>query len=374
MDRSKYLSFAGKSPPILWWVFFMDLMEGPCIGGRLMNIQEIRNLFIREVSLAKNAKDLDSLHVHFLGRNGVITKLPKKIDFGKLTEEEKRGFGSGFNELKNFADRMIKESRENLETSKKLFTNTDLTLPGTDRTIGHLHPISLVQMELEEIFQGMGFMMLSGNEVETEYYNFDALNVPSNHPARDMQDTYWLTNNTVLRTHTSANQVRTLEKYDPPIRAIFPGRCFRCEKLDAGHENTFHQLEGLMVDRDVSIANLIAVMKAFLSRVFRKDMSVRLRPGFFPYVEPGFELDIKCVICNGGGCATCKRSGWVELVPCGLVHPKVLEYGGVDPSEYSGFAFGLGLTRLAMMKYSIPEIRLFNSGDIRFYSQFPEVI
>ena len=217
-------------------------------------------------------------------------------------------------------------------------------------------------------------MVLTGLEVESEHYNFDALNIPGDHPARDMQDTYWLTNNLLMRTHTSANQVRALEQYGAPLRAIFPGRCFRYEATDASHETTFYQLEGLMVQEDISVANLIAVMRALLSQIFHREVTVRLRPGFFPFVEPGFELDLNCLLCGGKGCPTCKGTGWLELIPCGLVHPKVLEYGRIDTSRYSGFAFGLGLTRLAMMKFGISDIRLMNSGDIRFCSQFPAAV
>jgi phenylalanyl-tRNA synthetase alpha chain len=226
---------------------------------------------------------------------------------------------------------------------------------------------------LEEVFAGLGFMTLTGYEVETEFFNFDSVNVPSDHPAREMQDTYWLENGLLLRTHTSASQVRTLRRFGAPVRAIFPGRCFRYETVDATHDNTFFQLEGLMVDRGISVANLIGVMKLLLGEVFESEVTVRLRPGYFPFVEPGFELDLRCLLCNGAGCQTC-GNGWIELMPCGLVHPKVLEHGGVDPDLYSGFAFGLGLTRLAMMKFGIPNIRLFNSGDIRFYSQFPAAV
>ncbi|HIQ23379.1 MAG TPA: phenylalanine--tRNA ligase subunit alpha, partial [Planctomycetes bacterium] len=250
----------------------------------------------------------------------------------------------------------------------------DMTLPGAGRSVGSLHPISLVQLQLEDVFQGMGFTVLTGPEVETEYYNFDALNIPPDHPARDMQDTFWLTNGMLMRTHTSANQVRVLERFGAPVRAIFPGRCFRYEAIDASHENTFYQLEGLLVDRGISVANLIAVMKALLGAVFGREVKVRLRPGFFPFVEPGFELDSQCLLCEGAGCATCKGTGWIELIPCGLVHPRVLEFGRVDTTVYSGFAFGLGLTRLAMLKFGIPDIRLFNSGDIRFCEQFPAVV
>jgi len=228
----------------------------------------------------------------------------------------------------------------------------------------------MVQLEIENIFRGMGFRAITGFEVEKEYYNFDALNTPGDHPAREMQDTFWLKNGDLLRTHTSANQVRALEEYGAPLRAIFPGRCFRYEKLDSSHESTFYQLEGLLVDKNVTVANLIAVMKNFLKQIFNKSVKIRLRPGYFPFVEPGFELDIQCSICSGKGCSTCKNTGWIELIPCGLVHEKVLKFSGLDSDEYSGFAFGCGLTRLAMMKFQIPDIRLFNCGDLRFYEQF----
>jgi phenylalanyl-tRNA synthetase alpha chain len=206
--------------------------------------------------------------------------------------------------------------------------------------------------------------------METEYYNFEALNIPAMHPARDMQDTFWLTNGMLLRTHTSPCQVRAMERFGPPLRVIAPGRCFRYETIDASHENTFFQLEGLMIDKHISIANLIGIMKLLLREILKCEVTVRLRPGYFPFVEPGFELDIKCLICGGDGCPVCKQSGWLELLPCGLVHPNVLRYGGIDPDEWNGFAFGLGLTRLAMMRYVIDDIRLLQGGDLRFLRQF----
>jgi phenylalanyl-tRNA synthetase alpha chain len=216
----------------------------------------------------------------------------------------------------------------------------------------------------------MGFTVLDGPEVETEEYNFDALNIPADHPARDMQDTFWLTDGNLLRTHTSPVQVRGMRKLGPPFRMIAPGRVFRNEEVDASHEHTFYQLEGMMVDRDVSVAHLIFFMKTLLSSIFRREVTVRLRPGFFPFVEPGFELDIRCLICGGPGCSVCKQSGWVELLPCGLVNPNVLRLSGIDPEEWNGFAFGLGLTRLAMMRYGIDDIRLLLGGDLRFLNQF----
>ncbi|GIX01263.1 MAG: phenylalanine--tRNA ligase alpha subunit [Thermogutta sp.] len=334
-------------------------------------LQQLRH----DLEAAEDSKQLEQVRIKYLGRKGVITTLAKSTDFSRLSPEEKRSFGQRLNTLKSEAERLLAEATARIQALEKdrvrRIAGLDLSLPSIDRRTGSIHPIALVQMELEEIFQGMGFRVLTGYEVELEYYNFDALNIPPDHPARDMQDTFWLDNGMLLRTHTSANQVRALETYGVPLRAIFPGRCFRNEAIDASHENTFYQLEGLLVDRDISVAHLIAVMKTLLSQVFRREVTVRLRPGFFPFVEPGFELDVQCLICGGKGCSTCKQTGWIELIPCGLVHPKVLEYGRVDPQVYSGFAFGMGLTRLAMMKYGIPDIRLFNSGDIRFYEQFP---
>lgn len=334
-------------------------------------LQQLRH----DLEAAEDSKQLEQVRIKYLGRKGVITTLAKSTDFSRLSPEEKRSFGQRLNTLKSEAERLLAEATARIQALEKdrvrRIAGLDLSLPSIDRRMGSIHPIALVQMELEEIFQGMGFRVLTGYEVELEYYNFDALNIPPDHPARDMQDTFWLDNGMLLRTHTSANQVRALETYGVPLRAIFPGRCFRNEAIDASHENTFYQLEGLLVDRDISVAHLIAVMKTLLSQVFRREVTVRLRPGFFPFVEPGFELDVQCLICGGKGCPTCKQTGWIELIPCGLVHPKVLEYGRVDPQVYSGFAFGMGLTRLAMMKYGIPDIRLFNSGDIRFYEQFP---
>lgn len=334
-------------------------------------MERIREQFALDMAHVGSVKDVEDMRVRYLGRKGAVVQLQKSVNFAEMSPEERKRFGSEFNDLKEFIDSRLTMALENLKAEETLARRVDMTLPGTNRRMGNLHPVTLVQMELEQVFQAMGFMVLTGYDVETEYYNFDAVNIPADHPAREMQDTFWLENGMILRTHTSANQVRALERYGAPLRAIFPGKCFRYEAVDASHENTFYQMEGLMVDRDISVANLTAVMKALLDAIFHRDVEVRLRPGFFPFVEPGFELDIKCLICGGDGCSTCKQSGWVELLPCGLVHPRVLEHGGIDSRAYSGFAFGLGLTRLAMMKYGIPEIRLLNSGDLRFYEQFP---
>lgn len=278
--------------------------------------------------------------------------------------------GQAINQAKKAVEERFAAAQARLRTAelagaKKQSAGFDPTLPPPTTPRGSLHPVTAVQREVERVFTGLGFSVVGGPEMETEFYNFEALNIPADHPARDTQDTFWLTNGWLLRTHTSPCQVRAMQRFGPPLRVIAPGRCFRYEAIDASHENTFYQLEGLLIDKDISIAHLIAFMKLLLREVFQRDVKVRLRPGFFPFVEPGFELDMSCAICNGTGCPTCKRSGWVEILPCGMVHPNVLRHGHIDPHEYTGFAFGLGLTRLAMMKYGVADIRILNSGDIR---------
>jgi len=315
--------------------------------------------------------DLDKFKSEILGKKGELTQILKNMK--NYDENERRKVGKAVNDAKNNIEAKIEEKREiikKIELSKRLekIERVDFSLPVNDE-LGSLHPITVVQREIEEIFRTMGFTVEDGNEVETEYNNFEAVNVPKYHPARDMQDTYWLENGQLLKTQTSAAQNRIMKKYGAPLKAIFPGRCFRNESLDASHENTFFQLEGMMIDENISVANLIYFMKTTLSEIFKKDLKVRLRPGFFPFVEPGFELDVSCMYCNGKGCKVCKHGGWIELCPCGLIHPNVLEMGGIDPEKYSGFAFGLGLSRLAMMKYGINDLRYLNSGDLRVLKQ-----
>ena len=337
----------------------------------------LQQQLVDDLAQATTAEQVENVRIKYLGRKGLITNLAKETDFSKLSADEKKDFGQKLNELKAFATEKLQEAAEYVSRAasgtakKRLF---DLTVPGSDSRFGAMHPITLVQLELEEIFQGMGFTVLDSPEADTEYNNFESLNIPGDHPARDMQDTFWLTNGMVLRTHTSANQVPALKRFGAPFRGIFSGRCFRYEALDPSHENTFFQCEGLMVDENISVAHLIGVMKTLLSEVFKRDVKVRLRPGFFPFVEPGFELDLNCLFCSGDGCPTCKHSGWMELIPCGLVHPTVLKHADIDPEKYSGFAFGLGLTRLAMMKYGIRDIRYFNSGDVRVLEQFTPMV
>ncbi|HPY04185.1 MAG TPA: phenylalanine--tRNA ligase subunit alpha [Spirochaetota bacterium] len=325
---------------------------------------------------ADNMELLENIRVKYLGRKGELTGILRSL--ASLSNEEKAEVGALSNKIKEELNAEIDSKMETLlkaEVELKIKNEfLDVTLdkiPGAASfERGHLHPISQLQYEIEDIFTSMGFEVLDGPEAETEYYNFEALNIPKHHPARDMQDTFWTEDGNLLRTHTSAIQVRGMEKRKPPFRVVGPGRVFRYEATDASHENTFYQVEGMMVDKNISVANLIHFMKVLLREVFKTDVKIRLRPGFFPFVEPGFELDINCLICGGKGCSVCKQSGWVELLPCGLVHPNVLKSGGIDPSEYSGFAFGLGLNRLIMMRYGINDIRHFQSGDIRFLKQF----
>lgn len=342
-------------------------------------MNEIRQAFADKLKSAVNTQALEEIRIEYLGKKGSVTGLMKTMK--ELSNEEKKTFGQQVNVLKNEITQAISEKlgqikQKELEAEINSVPDFDLSAPPVlDR--GSYHPITLVQRECENVFRSMGFAIEEYSEIVTDYECFEALNIPKHHPARDMQDTYYLTNGQLLKSHTSAAQNAIYKKYckaliedGKPIKAIFPGRCFRNEATDACHENTFFQMEGVMVDKNISISNLIFFMKTMLSEVFQKDVKVRLRPGFFPFVEPGFELDISCLICGGEGCPSCKHSGWLELCPCGMIHPEVLKAGGIDPEEYTGFAFGLGLTRLAMMKYGIKDIRDLNSGNLKVLSQF----
>ena len=334
-------------------------------------ISLLRKQVIEKMEKVKSATDVENIRVEYLGKKGEVIEILKNL---KNVEASKRKeIGEKANKLRVEIEELIetkkaelkeKEYEEKIKNAEKI----DLSVPVDDK-VGSLHPITIVQRELEDIFSSMGFTVEDGNEVETEYNNFEAVNVPKYHPARDMQDTFWLENGELLKTQTSAAQNKIMLKYGAPLKAIFPGRCFRNEALDASHENTFFQMEGMMIDKDVSISNLIYFMKTLLSEIFKKEVEVRLRPGFFPFVEPGFELDIKCPYCDGAGCKVCKNGSWIELCPCGMIHPNVLKMGGIDPEEYSGFAFGLGLSRLAMMKYNIDDLRALNSCDLRILKQ-----
>ena len=344
-------------------------------------LEAIRVKAEAELSTFTEQSQLEEFRVQVLGKKGELTSLLKMM--GSLSAEERPVMGQIVNEVRAFVEQKIAEKQaelKELELKKEIESTPvfDISVPA-NLTRGSYHPITLVQRQCESIFRSMGFHIEDYSEIVTDYECFEALNIPKDHPARDMQDTYYLDNGQLLKSHTSAAQNAIYKKYKDalvndgmPIKAIFPGRCFRNEATDACHENTFFQMEGVMVDKDISISNLIYFMKTMLSEVFQKDIKVRLRPGFFPFVEPGFELDISCLICGGDGCPSCKHSGWLELCPCGMIHPEVLKAGGIDPEEYTGFAFGLGLTRLAMMKYGVKDIRDLNSGSLKVLTQFTD--
>jgi phenylalanyl-tRNA synthetase alpha chain len=335
-------------------------------------IPELEARSLERIAAAASVEELEAVRVDALGRKGPLAQAGKEM--GKLPPAERASFGKLLNSVRQNIEQALAAKNQILadaDLQKRLDAEwLDVTLPAPGPRRGHLHPITRIQRELEELFSSLGFAVLDGPEVEDEYHNFDALNIPADHPARDMQDTFWLDGGNLLRTHTSPVQVRGMERLGPPLRMIAPGRVFRNESVDASHEHTFYQLEGMMIDRDVSVANLLYFMKTLLTAIFHRDVTVRLRPGYFPFVEPGFELDIQCLICGGPGCPVCKQSGWVELLPCGLVNPKVLSMSGIDPEVWGGFAFGLGLTRLAMMRYGIDDIRHLQGGDLRFLEQF----
>ncbi len=336
------------------------------------SIKEFLSRSLARIESAKTPDQLEAARVDALGRKAGLNQFSKEM--GKLAPEERAAIGKLLNDARQKLEAALEtRNRDFTEAALRARLDAewiDLTLPAPGPPRGHLHPVTRIQRELEELFSSLGFAVLDGPEVETEYHNFDALNIPAEHPARDMQDTFWLEDGNVLRTHTSPVQVRGMERLGPPLRMIAPGRAFRNESVDASHEHTFYQIEGMMVDRDVSVAHLLYFMKTLLTAIFKRDVTVRLRPGYFPFVEPGFELDIQCLICGGPGCPVCKQSGWVELLPCGLVNPNVLRMSGIDPEQWNGFAFGLGLTRLVMMRYGIDDIRLLQGGDLRFLEQF----
>lgn len=326
----------------------------------------------QRIASASTLEELEAARVEALGRKGTLAQISRQL--ASLPPEERARIGRLLNTVKEDLEQRFQarqaEFQQRALQARLEAEWIDLTRPVPGPRPGSLHPITQLQYEIEDLFTSLGFAVLDGPEVETEYHNFDALNIPPDHPARDVQDTFWLEDGHLLRTHTSPVQVRGMEKFRPPLRMIAPGRVFRNEEVDASHEHTFYQLEGMMIDREVSIAHLVYFMKILVNHVFQREARVRLRPGYFPFVEPGFELDLECLVCDGRGCPVCKHTGWVEMLGCGLVHPNVLRTSGIDPEEWMGWAFGLGLTRLAMMRYGLDDIRLFQSGDLRFLRQF----
>jgi len=340
-------------------------------------LESLLNDFAKELGPINKTADLLNLKAKYIGKQGPLADVMKNLK--DATPEEKRTIGAKANELKQSIEALFSKKMQEIELADINASlekdKVDISLTDSMREKGlqsaGYHPVTIIQQEIEDIFISMGFEVLDGPHIEDEYHNFEALNIPATHPARDMQDTFWFADKKhLLRTHTSTIQVRGMKERKPPFRFVGPGKVFRCERTDASHEMVFHQLEGMMVGENVSVGNLIYFMKTLLTEIFKKEVEVRLRPGFFPFVEPGFELDIKCLICGGKGCSVCKQVGWVELLPCGMVHPNVLQAGGIDPEKYNGFAFGLGLDRLVMMRYGIDDIRHLHGADLRFNSQF----
>jgi phenylalanyl-tRNA synthetase alpha chain len=347
-------------------------------SGRVSNgvdLKLLKKQAEKEIEKSRSLKELEGIFKKYLGKKGEITQLLKILK--KLPKEKRAKIGRELNELKNFLkirfDQKAEEIKERIKKEAEEKEWIDITAPGKKPVVGHLHPLTQVRRKIEEIFQGMGFTVVEGPEIETEWYNFDTINIPKDHPARDIWDTLYLKEaKLLLRTHTSPVQVRFLEKNQPPLRIIVPGRVYRHEATDASHEINFYQVEGLMVDEKgkVTAANFKAIIEEFFSRFFRKKMEIRLRPSYFPFTEPSFEVDISCPICNSQGCSACKNSGWLEIIGAGMVHPNVIKNSGLNPKDWQGFAFGIGMDRLAMMKYKINDIRLFYSGDLRFLNQF----
>lgn len=360
-----------------------------------ININLLKKEAQKEINSAQDLNALNEVFNRYLGKKGELTLILRSLR--KLSKTKRVKIGKEANELKNFLkakfEQRAKEIKEKFEKETEKKEWFDITVPGKKPVIGHLHPLTQVKRKVEEIFQSMGFSVVEGPEIETEWYNFDALNIPKDHPARDLWNTLWLRNNQklpisnfqssnkskiqksknqklLLRTHTSPVQIRYMEKNNPPLRIIAPGSVYRHEATDASHEFQLFQVEGLMVGKDVSVSHFKAIIQEFLGRFFEKKVEIRLRPDYFPFVEPGFDVSISCLVCQGKGCEVCKRSGWLEVAGAGMVHPNVFKNSGLNPKDWQGWAFGFGLDRLAMLKYKINDIRLFRSGDLRFLNQF----
>jgi phenylalanyl-tRNA synthetase alpha chain len=332
---------------------------------------------LREIAAVTREDELHAVEREWLDKGGRVAQQLAAVP--TLPREERPAAGRAANELKRAIEGALSEARERLRqaalAAERSGEGFDATLPAPTLERGSLHPLVRVQRELEDLFTSMGYSVLDGPEVELDWYNFEALNIPADHPARDTTDTFVVRPlkagaKLVLRTHTSPVQVRAMERLEPPFRAVAPGKVFRQETPDASHDHTFHQMEGLVVGAGLSVGHLIGAMKTLLRGMFGRELDVRLRPGYFPFVEPGFELDARCPFCTDG-CSVCKRTTWIELLPCGMVHPNVLQAGGIDPERWTGFAFGLGLSRLVMLRYGIDDVRLLLGGDLRFLEQFP---
>ncbi|MCY1713190.1 phenylalanine--tRNA ligase subunit alpha [Caproiciproducens galactitolivorans] len=335
-------------------------------------LEAIRDRARRELEEAKGQQVLENLRIKYLGKKGELTSILKQM--GGLSADERPKIGQLANEIRSFIEEdLVKRATEikEEEMQKRLEKEKiDVTLPGTRRELGAKHPLSIELDAIKEIFVGMGFEIVEGPEVEYDYYNFEALNIPKDHPARDTQDTFYINDKILLRTQTSPVQVRVMEKQKPPIRIISPGRVYRSDAVDATHSPVFHQIEGLVVDKGITFADLKGTLETFVKRMYGEDSVVRFRPHHFPFTEPSAEVDVQCFNCHGEGCRLCKGEGWIEILGCGMVHPKVLSNCGIDPEVYSGFALGMGLERVVMRKYNIDDLRLFYENDVRFLKQF----
>ena len=335
-------------------------------------IKQIRIDAEEAIKSATSEQEIEALRIRFLGKKGELTAILKQM--GGVSPEERPVIGQLANEVRSYIENeiaTISAQLKSLAASKKLENETiDVTMPGNAVTLGQKHPLNIVLDEIKEIFLGMGFDVVDGPEVELDYYNFEALNIPKDHPARDTQDTFYITENILLRTQTSPVQVRVMEKQKPPIRVISPGRVYRSDAVDATHSPVFHQIEGLVVDKGITMGDLKGTLEDFAKRLYGEDSVFRFRPHHFPFTEPSAEMDTMCFNCGGKGCRLCKGEGWIEMLGCGTVHPKVLANCGIDPEEYSGFAFGMGLERIVMRRFGIDDMRLLFENDIRFLNQF----
>jgi len=330
---------------------------------------------LEDLSRVKSGELLRELEIKYLGRKGELSNILRAIK--DLGAEEKQEIGAIANAIKNDVSVEFERIKKEIGGKEETAGFVDVTIPGKKIACGHLHPITIIQAELEDLFKSMGFMVLDGPELESDYYNFEALNIPKTHPARDMQDTFYIDKKNqngeydlLMRTHTSPVQIRAMQKYGAPLRAVIPGRCFRSEATDARHEHTLYQFEGLMIGEDINFSHLKGILELVGKKLFGAETKLRMRPKFYPFVEPGTNGEYTCSLCGGKGCRVCKGSGWLEVIGAGLVHPNVLASGGIDPEKYSGFAFGFGLSRLAQLKYGIDDARLAMSGDLRFLNQF----
>ncbi len=336
-------------------------------------IEEIKKNCINKINISDSLKDIEQVRIDFLGKKGEITTLMKFLS--DLPKEEKPLYGAEINKIRVFVENSIEQKVKELsvleENARFIKERIDVTLPGRSPEAGNRHPLRIIMDQIESVFLGMGFDIEEGPEIDTDHNNFKALNFQDDHPARDAQDTLYINSNTLLRTHTSPVQHRTMKKMAPaPIRAIMPGRVFRRDAIDATHSPQFHQVEGLIVDKDIAFSDLIGTLKLFAKTMFGDEREIRLRPSFFPFTEPSVEIDVSCIMCGGTGCSFCKKTGWLEILGAGAVHPNVLRMGGYDPDTYTGFAFGMGVERIALLKYRIPDIRHLFENDVRFLKQF----